>query len=176
MLRKLINSRFANILAAVAVTVLVVGTAFAGWDIVQKPDGSTVWQKEGAIVGGGRVQQPVGRFVLSIPFSSMQTAASKYIPVPATGVITQAYVTLDGNIGATTSIKLWVESNTNGTFTALTPTFVVNATQGIGYVTGLAFAATSPNIVRQNRSIAIESAGCSSCGSPTGFFTIVIDQ
>ncbi len=167
-------------LALVAIALMVVG-AQAAWNIQQKPDGSTVWRNALSPSGGGLQEWPVGRVVLTFPVSQINGGISEFVVSPITGVIKAAWIAVKSVASATIHLQMLYESLTNGTFTALAPTWAVNATQSAGYSSGLGEGSvqgfSTTHTVRQYRPIAISSQATAANGNTRvdGIVTVIID-
>jgi len=77
--------RFLGFFLAFAMLVGFATTADAGWNIVQRADGTTVWQN-----GDGETT-PIGGGVYTIAFSDFSTAITKYVAVHRDGHVDKIY-------------------------------------------------------------------------------------
>lgn len=169
------------LLAGLALGLLVTG-ADAAWNLVQKQDGSAAFRKDAPrTTGGGLPEAVIGRVVLTVPVSSIHQGITEFVVSPITGVIKAAWITVKEIAASTVSLQLYYESTTNGTFSAISPTWAVAASQSAGYVTGIGegseIAISTTHTVRRYRPIAVRTLASSGNGNTQvrGVVTIIID-
>ncbi len=168
-------------LASLAIVLLTVG-ASAAWNLVQKGDGSAAFRKDSPPTsGGGQSEAVIGRVILTVPVESIQAGLTQYVVSPITGTIKAAWFTTRSVAAATISLQMLYEAATNGTFSAISPTFAVLATQSAGFVTGIGEGSeiliSTTHTVRRYRPIAIRSLSATANGGTAvnGIVTVIID-
>ena len=83
--------RLKTFLGAFLVAVMFAGLAVAGWNIQQGDRGETSWVNEkGLSIGAG------GGSTVTVMFTNVSDAWTRYIPLPRPGVVTRMHVTMDG--------------------------------------------------------------------------------
>jgi hypothetical protein len=167
-----------KILAVFAVLMLSVGVAWAGWNIKQKPDGSTVWIDENG------VEAHVAETYITIFMKDVSLPISVSVPVPITGVIETVYGVLQGPL-QTADANLLVfaapgtDANsefeiTDGSWPAME---IQNNTSAAGDL--YTFTPTTTTTVTKGSVIYIESDGggahSSVLATPAMTFTIIIN-
>jgi hypothetical protein len=104
--------RFLTAIFAVAF-LMVSGSAYAGWNIKQNDDGSTVWADD----NGNTV--PVGNGGVVVAVTNFAEAQTQYVVSHKDGKVTKVYVTGRGVDSGTTTVGLQYSSGT-GVFEELT--------------------------------------------------------
>lgn len=169
-----------KILFALLALTLSVGVAVAGWNQVQKPDGSTVWENEDGVTAH------VAETYVTLRMTDLGAAASHYVTVPIAGKIETIYGVLQRKIGgdADTEMLVWALPGTgtgrgvevsDGSFPAFT-ILVTPQVSGSNAGDVYTFTPTSSNRVTKGSIIAIESEGEANDGTANAMvFTIIIN-
>lgn len=142
----------------ILLALLVAVPAYAGWNILQKDDGTAVWESGGATIGIAEVQ-------LQVSMADISTASTEYVASPTTGLVSAIHILLMGDLtgnsatilpsvmSTTTPTIIGTEiSNSNTTFTVAT---------GSTQYTTTSFYPSSGNEVGQGGVIAINTDGAS---------------
>jgi len=145
-----------------------VGLAQAGWNIVQKDDGSTYWRDD----AGTEVH--VAETHLTVTLADVSTNSTAYVVAPVGGVVESVYATINATTAsAAADLQVSIGNQDGWTLTTNgTVPWVIASGSTAGTVD--TYTTSSSNTVTKGQVIAITTDG-SSTNTVIATFTVVIN-